>query len=162
MAAPANLSPVSLADIGAMLDAKVDKILSRQNEEAAKRDTEAAKRDAARDVAAAKRDAALRAEMSNLRGDIEKRDIEAAKRDAERDAEAAKRDAERDIEAAERDAEAAKREKRLTTITLVAIGAMAAILGYLQKDDDAPAPPANPPQVIYITPPAMPPVVEPR
>ena len=144
MNTPANLSPVSLADIGTMLDAKVDRVLSQQKEDAAKRDTEAAKRDA-------ERDAALRAEMSNLRSDMEKRDIEAAKRD---------------IKAAERDAEAAKREKRLTTITLVAIGAMAAILGYLQKSDDAPAPTmaSNPPQVIYITPPAAatPPAIEPR
>ena len=137
MDTPANLSPVSLADIGTMLDAKVDKILSQQKEDAAKRDTEAAKRDA-------ERDAALQAKMSDLRSDMEKRDIKAA----------------------ERDAEAAKREKRLTTITLVAIGAMAAILGYLQHSDDAPAPTmaSNPPQVIYITPPAAvaPPAIEPR
>lgn len=60
---PANVSPMSLTDIANLLDAKVDKILSQQKEEAAKRN-----------AVADKRDADLRKEMGGLREYMKERE----------------------------------------------------------------------------------------
>ena len=160
MTTPANIPPVSLADIAALLDAKVGDILSQQSKDAAERETKHAEEAAKRAEAAAERET-MRAEAAAERETM--RAEAAAEREVKRAEEAAKRDAAlraaiSDLreDMAENKAEAAKRETRLMRWSVTAFAASAVALGlWIELRDKPVAPPitvTTPPPVVYAAP----------